>query len=150
MITDKHLTFAEAQTVTATALGADQTDLGPRTDNALIDIGTGERAFFIVTVDETVTASGSATVTFSLESADVATLDSGQVVHLTSAAIGKAALTLGTVAFVAAIPPADYKRYLGARFTVATGPLTAGKFSARIVKDIDAVKAYATRAKITI
>ena len=40
------------------------------------------------------------------------------------------------------LPGGDYKRYLGVRYTVATGPLTAGKFSAFITKDAQANRAY--------
>jgi hypothetical protein len=47
----------------------------------------------------------------------------------TTGAIGKATLVAGYIVFTIAIPP-THRRYLRINYTVATGPLTAGKFDA--------------------
>jgi putative aminopeptidase FrvX len=128
MILDERTEFADAQTVTATAI-SDVIDLGATP--TLRSLGAGEPLYLVVSVDEAATAAGAATVTFSLESDSTADLATSATVHAATAAIGKAALTLGSTVAVIPLPvAATYERYLGVRFTVATGPLTAGKFSA--------------------
>ena len=80
-----------------------------------------------------------ATVTVTLETAD----DAAFTTNLTTL------LTLGTFAAAAkagtrlasSLPPlADFRRYLRVKYTVAGGPLTAGKFSAFFVNTLDANK----------
>ena len=84
-----------------------------------------------ITVDETATASGSATVTFSLQdSADNSTFSDVSV----TAAIAKASLVAGAQFIIPM--PTKHRRYVRAYYTVATGPLTAGKFSAQVVAGI--------------
>src|SRR5690606_29201654 len=95
----------------------------------------------VVQVDETATAEGAATVAVSLESSAAAALTSATV-HYTSGAKALSALTAGAEVARVRLPGGDYRRYLGVRYTVATGPLTAGKFSAFIVKDAQANRAY--------
>jgi hypothetical protein len=144
MIIDGNLQFATAQAVTATAAGTVTADLGPRhPGNTRTDIGTGEELYFVVQVTEAVTADGNATVTFTLESADNSALSTNPTVHFTTPAIGKADLTLGATPVVVRVPAADYRRWLGARFTVGTGPLTAGRFHAFITKDVQKWRPYA-------
>jgi hypothetical protein len=60
-----------------------------------------------------------------------------------SGAIGKAALTAGTEVLRIKVP-LDAERYLRTNYTVATGPLTAGKFTAFLAHDRQASKAYAS------
>jgi hypothetical protein len=63
-----------------------------------------------------------------------------------TAAIGKAALVAGAQ-FV--IPmPTRHRRYVRVNYTVGTGPLTAGKFSAQVVAGIQQNTAYPDSAKI--
>jgi hypothetical protein len=144
MLTDKLNTFSEAAAVTTTALLTNVIDLGPLSGgNAVRDIGAGDPLYLYIVVDEAVTASGSATVTFTLESDSVATIDSSATVHLTTAVIGKATLVAGYEIRLA-LPPGAYERYLGVRATVATGPLTAGKFTAMLVNAVDTRRDYAS------
>jgi DNA polymerase III sliding clamp (beta) subunit (PCNA family) len=109
----------------------------------LKDIGSGQDVFLVVQVDAAVTASGAATVTFSLESDSTENLATSATVHFTSPAIGKAALTAGSTQLPIKLPAGNYERYLGVRFTVATGPLTAGSFSAFLTTDAQSWRAYA-------
>lgn len=127
-------TFSSAQAVTASAI-SDVKDLGPfwsgTQSNATVNIGaTGQEMYLIINVTEAATAAGAATVTFSLESDSTADLATSPTVHWTSAAIGKATLVVGYNVIKLCLPYGSYERYLGVRYTVATGPLTAGKFDA--------------------
>src|SRR3546814_8254685 len=49
----------------------------------------------------------------------------------------------GTVLAAVRLPLGEYERYLGVRYTVASGPLTAGAFDAFLTKDVSAYRAYA-------
>lgn len=130
---DKQAEFADAAAVTTTAVLTNVMDLGD--DVALRNIGGPGAAFLVITCDTAATAVGAATVTFSLESDSDAALSTSPTVHYSTAAIGKATLTAGYTAAIVALPYGDYERYLGVRATVATGPLTAGAFSAFITRD---------------
>jgi len=129
MMTDALLQLSSAQAVTATAVSTNTIDLG-----VARDLGPGRSLFAVWTVDETATAAGAATVTFQVITSAAANLGSPTVVAQTDA-IGKAELTAGRKGFAQRIDPAilaaqpNGQRYLGVQYTVATGPLTAGKFS---------------------
>jgi hypothetical protein len=60
-----------------------------------------------------------------------------------SGAIGKALLTAGTEVLRVKVP-LDAERYLRTNYTVATGPLTAGTFTAFLAHDRQASRAYAS------
>lgn len=143
MITDKLNTFSSEQAVTVSAASTDVIDLGPLTHgNDVRDIGAGEPLYLVVSVDETVTADGAATVTIALQTDTVENFASPTTLF-TSAAIGKADLAAGQRAVAVAVPR-GVERYLRAYFTVGTGPLTAGKFSAHLVKDVQDDIKYAS------
>ena len=128
MILDERTEFSDAQAVTSSAI-SDVIDLGATP--TLRSLGAGEPLYLVISVDEAATAAGAATVTFSLESDSTADLATSATVHASTAAIGKATLIVGYTAAIIPLPvAATYERYLGVRYTVATGPLTAGKFSA--------------------
>jgi len=137
MIYDKLNTFGTEQAVTATAASTDIIDLG-----ATRDIGNGEPMELVILCTESATASGSATVTFALQTDDNDGFSSAATLAST-AAIGKASLTAGTEVLRVKVP-LDVERYLRVNYTVATGPLTAGKFTAFLAHDRQANKAYAS------
>ena len=128
MYLDKQLMFSEAQAVTVTAASTNVIDLGAGTD-----AGAGEPLEMMVMVDEAATAAGSATVTIALETDDNEAFASPATLA-SSGAIGKAALTAGSSHFRLEVPEGA-ERYLRLTYTVATGPLTAGKFTAGLVLD---------------
>ena len=136
MMYDKLNTFGTDQAVTSTAASSDIVDLG-----AARDMGNGEPLELVILVTQTVTAAGAATVTFTLETDDNAGFSS-PVVLASSGAIGKAALTAGTEVLRIKVP-LDAERYLRTNYTVATGPLTAGTFTAFLAHDRQASRAYA-------
>lgn len=129
MILDAQNQLSSAQAVTASAVSTNTIDLGTSRD-----VGSGEPFYFVFTVDTTVTAAGAATVNFQIVTSAAAALTAPTVVAQTDA-IGKAELVAGRRPIVlkverqvlAAQPIGQ--RYLGAQYTVGTGPLTAGAFS---------------------
>lgn len=140
MIIDKLLQVSDAQAVTASAASTDVIDFGQTNPNS----GLNDNVTLAITVDEAATASGSATVVFSIQdSADNSTFTD---VYAT-AAIGKATLVAGYQVLM----PIPYKlrRYFRVYYTVATGPLTAGKFSAQIVTGVQQNTAYPDGANIS-
>jgi hypothetical protein len=143
MITDALLKLSDAQVVTASAVSTNTVDLGTARD-----VGAGEDLEVVFTVDEAAVAAGAATVEFQVVGSAAAALTS-PVVLGSSGAIAKASLTIGAQVVVQINPqdivPLGY-RYLGANYVVATGPLTAGKFTAHalINAPMGKQKAYAS------
>lgn len=141
MITDKLLRVSDSQAVTASAVSTDTIDL-----SVARDIGEGEALYMNFAVTEAATAAGAATVTFQVIASDAANLGSPVVIG-SSDAIPKASLVVGANIPVRISPQIGSlgKRYLGANYVVATGPLTAGKFIADIVHGVqDGKKSYAS------
>jgi Tfp pilus assembly protein FimT len=147
MILDTQEVFSDAQAVTATAISSNVLDLNPVAGpNAIQDVGNGEPTWLVVSTQTAATDSGSdATLTVTLESDTDPALATTPVVHYSSGALAFATFSPVNTRFVAIrLPSANYQRYLGVRFTVASGPLTAGKFDAFLTHDINATKAYAS------
>lgn len=127
MYIDKALQVSNEQAVTASAASTDVIDFGQVNP----DLGMCDQCNMVITTDEAATAAGAATVTFSVQdSADNSTFADVAV----TAAIGKATLVAG---YQHVIPmPTKLRRYCRVYYTVGTGPLTAGKFSAQVVTGI--------------
>ncbi|MFJ0933388.1 Bbp16 family capsid cement protein, partial [Bordetella bronchiseptica] len=124
MIIDKLLQVSDGQAVTASAASTDVIDFGQANPNT----GMDDRSKMVITVDESADAAGAATVTFSVQdSADNATFADVAA----TGAIGKANLAAGKQVVIPM--PTKLRRYCRVYYTVATGPLTAGKFSAQVV-----------------
>lgn len=147
MILDALLEFSDAQAVTATAISTNVIDLGPVTDNVLRNIGTGQPVYLIVSTNTTATdTSSDATLTVTLESDSTANLATSATVHYSTGAIAFAGYaTAGTVVAAVQLPSGNYEQYLGVRYTVASGPLTAGAFDAFLTEDAQLWRAYAKR-----
>lgn len=125
MILDKQNTFSEAQAVTATA---DSTNIlnagGP-------GVNTGNPVEVLCEVEDDFTAAGAATLTVSL----VTSVDeafTSPVTLLTTPAIPKATLVRGYQFAIGFLPP-GVLQFTKLVYTVATGPMTAGKINAGIV-----------------
>lgn len=128
---DDFLKFSAAQAVTASAVSTNTVDL-----SAARDLGPGETVNVQISVDTTVTAAGAGTVTFQVISSAAAALTSPTVLAATDA-IGKAELTAGRKPIIIPVARAALisaqalgQRYLGVQYTIGTGPLTAGAFTA--------------------
>lgn len=134
MYVDKELEFSLEQAVTASAASTNHVKK-PKGDS-----GVSEQKYIAVTVKEAATAAGAATVAISLEVDDNAAFSSPKTVYST-AAIGKATLVLGYQIFIP-IPLGADEEYMRLYYTVATGPLTAGKFTAAVVDQPQLDKIY--------
>ena len=133
MFIDKNLQVSDAQAVTDTAASTDVIDFGQTNPN----VGMDDRSSMVITVDTAAEAVGAATVTFAVQ--DSADNSSFADVAVTTA-IGKATLVAG---YQHVIPmPTKLRRYCRVNYTVATGPLTAGAFSAQVVTGIQQNTAY--------
>jgi hypothetical protein len=137
MLVDKFLMFGELQAVTATAASTDYLDF-----SAFRNVGIGpNNVELFCFVGTAVTAAGAATVTFSLECDDNSAFSSATTLY-TTAAIGKATLVAGYNALAGVKIPEGCERYVQLRYTVATGPLTAGTFTAGLCLAGQSFRAY--------
>jgi hypothetical protein len=146
MFLDKQNEFSDAQAVTVTALSTNVIDTLPMTSNPNVsqDLSAhGGGPYILFSVPTAFTAGGAATLTITIESDSTANLATSPTVHWTSAAIPVASLVAGYQFFVP-IPIGLVERYLGVRYTVATGPMTAGAIDAAVVRDIQTWRSYAT------
>lgn len=126
MILDKYNLFSNAQAVTASAASEsvyDNNGGDPNTD-----------LFLEINVVEAADAAGAATVTFALQTDSDEAFGSATTLY-TSAAIALAGMTLGAVPVKIKLPM-GLERYLRVYYTVATGPLTAGKFDAFLTPNV--------------
>ncbi len=149
MYIDSQTLFSDAQAVTSTAISTNVLDLNPDVgglDANLQDIGIGEEVYLVVQTATTITDVGSdATLIVTLESDTAVGLATAPVVHISTGTLAFATYaTAGTVIFQGKLPLANYKRYLGIRYTVASGPFTAGAITAFLTKDVQRTKNYAT------
>ena len=146
MILDLELEFADragtwAPTATGDNISTNVLDTAPLggTPNANggRDFGQGERLWLAITVLQTVTSGGAATVDFRLRTDSNPNLTTAQVDLISTGAIGKATLVAGYQTFLplASVSGQAYKRYIGVNANIGTAVLTAGKFHAAIVKD---------------
>lgn len=128
MIIDKELLLSDKQIVTANAPSADVIDMsrGGDAEGKLLEV--------VIQVNETVTADGAATVTFALETDDNPDFSSPKTLW-SSGALGKAALVNGYTVFSGKLPRGA-ERYVRVNYTVGTGPLTKGKFSAFLTNGV--------------
>lgn len=137
MLTDKFLYFGEAQAVTATAVSTDTLDF-----SAFRNIGIGfQDVELFCFVGTSVTAAGAATVTITLETDDNSAFSSATVIYSTTA-IPKATLVAGFNALDGVKIPSGAERFLRLNYTVATGPLTAGTFTAGLVLAGQSYRSY--------
>lgn len=121
-VMDADITLTESQTVTVSAATTDYWDKQAAGD-------ANPNLYMVITVNETVTAAGAATVSFVLQE-DTASNFASAVDVLTSEAYGKAVLTAGRDPIIIPMPVGrPMARYIRGYFTIGTGPLTAGKFT---------------------
>lgn len=149
MITDNFLRLsgsltagsATGQAVTATANSTNVVDL-----SLARDVGEGEDLYVQFTVGTAFTAGGAATLTPTIVVSAADSLTTPTTIA-TAGTIAVATLVAG-YSFAVRLNPLIASlglRYLGAIYTVATGPMTAGTITADIVTDIqDGKKFYAS------
>ena len=149
MITDNFLRLsgsltagsATGQAVTATANSTNVVDL-----SLARDVGEGEDLYVQFTVGTAFTAGGAATLTPTIVVSAADSLTTPTTIA-TAGTIAVATLVAG-YSFAVRLNPLIASlglRYLGAIYTVATGPMTAGTITADIVTEIqDGKKFYAS------
>lgn len=148
MYVDGQLEFSDNQAITASAAGTNIIDFNPAFNyNSVIDAGAGEPTYLVVIPAVTFAAAGAGTLTIELRSYAQEDLSDTPEVILTSKAIVLASLVAGKPALVVALPPADYRRYLGIYYTVGNGPFTAGQVDAFITKDAQTWRSYANNSE---
>ena len=126
--------------ITATQISANVLDLRNAALPALVEEGIhGADVWLEVRVVQAF--NNLTTLTITLESDVAATLASAPVVHAT-VAVALAALTANTVVARLLLPSADYKRYLGLRFTVTGTAPSTGTLLANIALDVQRNKTY--------
>lgn len=126
-LVDKETMVSSSQDVTVSAGSTNYINLG-----APGDIGMGSRLDFMVMADVAATAVGAATVMFSLQSDSVPAFSSPTTISSTGA-IPIATLVPGWQIFMP-IPVGTKEQYIRLYYTVTTGPLTAGAFTAAVVE----------------
>ena len=129
---DKFLEVSDAQAVTATAPSTDVID----TKQIRSNLGLSDLEL-VVTLAETATAAGAATVAVTLQDS----ADNAVWRDIASKTLAIADMKVGA-SHVLGIPH-QTQRYLRVNYAVATGPLTAGKFNAAIVNKAQAWMAHA-------
>ena len=143
MLQDIGNTLSSAQAVTATAASTYVYDTHSGSiGGATRDISGQDCPLWLnFTVNTTTVSAGSTTMVITLESSAATALTS-TTTHWTSASIAKATLVAG-YQFSIPLPPGQYKRYVGARYTVATADFSAGAFTTHITDGVPAYTAYA-------
>lgn len=140
---DKQLLMSDAQAVTVTAVSTNVINLNGGTPGFTTDTlgntmdndpAKSPELDVLITVTEQFTAVGAATLTIQLQGDDDPAQGSPTALAVTPA-IGKAALVPGYQVRLA-LPPgnAAADKYLGLTYTVATGPMTAGKITAGLIQ----------------
>ena len=131
MLIDAMNEFSDKQAVTATAVGSKVIDQGKAGDAKLKEL------FLHVIAAEAAEAAGAATVQVVLETSATAADNAltGDIKTLASSAVvPKADIVAGATVFKIRQPEGAL-RYIGIKYVVGTGPLTAGKFSAFLNAD---------------
>ncbi len=127
MILDDYLKMSEAQAVTSSAASTSYIDTLAAGDSY-------EGAWLYILVDTTTDSAGDAAViTFSLQTDDNSSFSSATTL-VSSGEIVQATAVAGYVYKVRI--PAGAERYLRVYYSIATADLSAGKFDAYIVKDV--------------
>lgn len=130
MIIDRFNEFSDAQEVTASDASTSVVDL--KAAGAV----EGKPLYLHIKVNDGVTASGSATVAFALQTDSDEAFGSATTLW-SLAAVAKATLVDGYQVVRLPINGMALERYLRVYYTVASGPLTAGKFDAFLSADAD-------------
>lgn len=154
MFMDADLLFSDAQAVTAAAASTNYYDTGPLgyvgstssttpPSNTGRNLGVSSELYFSISVDTTMTDSGSnSTLTVDLQTDDNTSFSSAATVAtlVTIPAVSAA----GTKYFVK-VPiatTAPYERYIRIYYTPNNGDLSAGAFTVALVKNIDNYASY--------
>ena len=146
MFMDGDLLFSDAQAVTAAAGSTNYYDTGPLfTGNTGRNIGVSSEIYVAISVDVAMTDTGSnSTLTVDLQTDDNTSFSS--IATVATLVVIPAVSAAGTKYFVK-LPIATtipYERYIRLYYTPNNGDLSAGSFTAAIVKNVDNWTSYAS------
>lgn len=133
-------------TAVANNVSTNVIDTGPLAigSNQPAEFGQGEALEVVITILQTLTSGGAATVQFQLVEADDAAISSNVNVLVQSDVFGYASLTAGTVVPLHYDRAAPYiaRRYVALRIVIGTATLTngTGQFFAAVVKSLQDLK----------
>jgi len=130
MILDQLLVFSQEQAVTGSVASDNNIDV-----QTVRDLGMGEPLHLGITVVQAPQAEGPATVQFRVQVADDATFSQNVNTTTQSDALTLDALAAGTTRFLC-LQRGARGRFMRVYYEVGGGPLTAGQFSAYLVKDV--------------
>lgn len=142
MIFDAQNTFSDAQAITVSTPSTNTIDFGKLSRpikgaaNLRRDLGRGGKVPLRLQMVEAALAAGAATLTVDLQTDDNPAFSSPKTVW-TSGPIPKASLVAGYVFAIDSLPRGTDERYARINYTVANGPLTAGKVTAGVVHDTE-------------
>ena len=133
-ISDAKLLFSDAQAITASDISDNVYNSGPLfTGNTGINWGVGTPLDMLINVDTTFADTGSdSTVTVTVESDSTEDLATSPTVHGTAQVLA-ALSAAGTVVRIRLNPDDNYEQYIGLRYTVTGGNLSAGAVTAVLV-----------------
>lgn len=131
MIFDNQSLLSDAQAITVTAASTNILDLGPIKAGLVRDIGKGKQIPLLIQVIEAFTAAGAGTLTIALQVDNDQAFGSPKTVW-TSETFALAALKPGKVVVPEYVVRGTDEQYLRLNYTVATGPMTAGKITAGV------------------
>lgn len=129
-------------TATGNTLSTNTIDLAPnsRGGNQTVDMGVGGEVGIEISIMQTLTSAGAATVQFQLVQADNAALSTNLEVISETPVYGYANLTAGTVLEMPweSAAPVSPRRYVGMRVVIGTAALTnaTGQFFAAIASEV--------------
>lgn len=127
MYVDNNLVLSDAQAITSTGVSTKSIDCA----TALRNIGSGEPIELVIQVATAASSASASTVTFSLtDSSD----NSSFTDVVVSPAVAMATMAAGAEVLRIRLP-ATLRRYIAVGYTVATGPLTGGAFTAFLTHD---------------
>lgn len=155
MYVDTQTSFSDSQALTATAISSNVLDTqsvtkggtsnaGEISPNTKLDLGSGSGdLYLVVRTNVALTGGTSPTLAITLETADDAGLSTNDQVLFSSGALAQAAFTAAGSTLVAIrLPIALYRRYVGLRYTITGGPLTAGSVDAFLTPTLDVNRIY--------
>lgn len=140
MIFSKQDEFEWKIAITVTRVSTNTIDL----QKAGRDIANADDLWLYGMVTTAMEAAGAATLAADFIQSANADLSSADTLFSLMAATGKATLVSGYEMFKLRLPLGKItKQYIGINWTVATGPMTAGKVIAGFTPNVDAWKAFA-------
>lgn len=140
MLVDQQNVFSDQQAITATAVSTNAFDLG-----VVRNIGSGEELYLVFLVTQAFTSGGGTeTVTASLQTDTTSAFGSPVTIRTFDTLAAATPINTTRIYLLEPFTPAGlFKRWIRLNYTVANGPLTAGKITAFLAHDPSVWTPYA-------